>query len=847
MNIKKISNKGFTLVELLAVIFITGLVLSIGTYFIVTQVKKAKEEALKVSIQSIYKSADTYSKEFLSDTDWVKNEEDQSKEYACINVWWMINKGLQQKKDFGDNPNSMKEEYKIYNNAVVIITRNTGTKAIISRRIADSEEKTTCNNLLEANLDIIEKTTNSIKVKGNCTVKEITPDDIHYKYEITDNNENKTVSKVSNIKDSTYTFSNLKDGTPYNINLTCISNKYGDASTKKTERTEKLETPNITSQSNNVTVDFQNKEIIDSLTKTVTVDASNIIYTSNLTQSSLQKNTEFTINKGTAEFNISKSSSNNVTFTAKVSDGTNDERAIKTIPKINETVSAPTIKASDNKSSGEWHNKNFNLIITNNDTNATATIKYGTNENNLNNDYTDPVSVTTETKNTTYYARACIGNTCSSVVKYEAKLDKTRPNITFSMFKDNSKINNYSEDSASSSITWNNFNPTLKFAVTDNLSGVNKKAKVATAGNGSSETPNIANISFKEITLDTNYNYTISSVPSGFRLYSVKATDKAGNETTKNIYFKVDTEPPTVEFSFLNGNTKVTADGIYKITNGYIEEPTSWINYKPTLRFVITDSLSGYNYKVTYGYNYPGAATLDKDLKYNDIKNINLNSSAVLKEETISIDSNVYNRPIDSDGSRLFYVKLQDNAGNMQVWAVTFKIDTQYPVVSLSKIDNNNYTFECSTISGVNQIIANNNVVKVTENNKNTITYSGNNYEEPLYVKCISNTNMVKTNTYLFDKIDNCPNGYTKSGDKCQRAVNRRWDCVRQGVSEHVFRYSWTNPSPDHCGPSGYLFETIPANLTQKIYRCDNKNRENCINYWCEEKNNNCIEEEVIK
>lgn len=834
MNIKKISNKGFTLVELLAVIFITGLVLSIGTYFVVTQVKKAKEEALKVSIQSIYKSADTYSKEFLNDTDWV--EEDQNKEYACINVWWMINKGLQQKKDFSDNSNSMKEEYKIYNNAVVIITRNTGTKAIISRRIADSGEETTCNNLLEASLSAVESTTNSIKVKGNCTVKGITPEDIEYKYEIKGNNENKT---VSNIKDSTYTFSELKDGINYNIKLTCVSNKYGDRSAESTKNTAELETPTINLQDNTVNivaVDFKNEKIIDSLEKTVTVNASNITYG----PSTLSKNEAFNIKEKEPKFDISKSSSNNVTFIAKVYDGKNDKTAEQEIQKINETVYAPIITASDGKSSGKWHNKNFNLIITNNDTNAT--IKYGTNENNLNNDYTDPVSVTTETKNTTYYARACIGNTCSSVVKYEVKLDKTRPNITFSMFKDNSKINNYNEDSASSSITWNNFNPTLKFAVTDNLSGVNKKAKVATAGNGSSETPNIANISFKEITLDTNYNYTISSVSSGFRLYSVKATDKAGNETTKNIYFKVDTEPPSVEFSFLNGNTKVTADGIYKITNGYIEEPTSWINYKPTLRFVITDSLSGYNYKVTYGYNYPGATTLDKDLKYNNIENINLNSSAVLKEETISIDSNIYNRPIDSDGSRLFYVKLQDNAGNMKVWAVTFKIDTQYPVVSLSKIDNNNYTFECSTISGVNQIIANNNVVKVTENNKNTITYSGNNYEEPLYVKCISNTNIVKTNTYLFDKIDNCPNGYTKSGDKCQRAVNRIWNCVRYGVSGHVVRYSWTNPSPANCGPNGYLYETIPANLTQKIYRCDNKNRENCINYWCEEKNDNCIE-----
>lgn len=834
MNIKKISNKGFTLVELLAVIFITGLVLSIGTYFIVTQVKKAKEEALKVSIQSIYKSADTYSKEFLNDTDWV--EEDQNKEYACINVWWMINKGLQQKKDFSDNSNSMKEEYKIYNNAVVIITRNTGTKAIISRRIAAPEEETTCNNLLKAKLEVIGSTTNSIKVKGNCTVKEITPEDIEYKYEINGNNENKT---VSNIKDSTYTFSELKDGINYNIKLTCVSNKYGDRSADSTAKTAELETPTINLQDNTVNivaVDFNNKKIINSLKKTVTVNASNITYG----PSTLSKNEAFNITDKEPKFDISNSSLDKVIFTATVSDGKNYKTAEQEIPKINETVSAPSIKASDGKSSGEWHNKNFNLIITNNDTNAT--IKYGTNENNLNNDYTDPVSVTTETKNTTYYARACIGNTCSSVVKYEVKLDKTRPNITFSMFKDNSKINNYSEDSASSSITWNNFNPTLKFAVTDNLSGVNKKAEVATAGNGSSETPNIANISFKEITLDTNYNYTISSVSSGFRLYSVKATDKAGNETTKNIYFKVDTEPPTVEFSFLNGNTKVTADGIYKITNGYIEEPTSWINYKPTLRFVITDSLSGYNYKVTYGYNYPGATTLDEDLKYKDIKNINLNSSAVLKEETISIDSNIYNRPIDSDGSRLFYVKLQDNAGNMKVWAVTFKIDTQYPVVSLSKIDNNNYTFECSTISGVNQIIANNNVVKVTENNKNTITYSGNNYEEPLYVKCISNTNIVKTNTYLFDKIDNCPNGYTKSGDKCQRAVNRIWNCVRYGVSGHVVRYSWTNPSPANCGPNGYLFETIPANLTQKIYRCDNKNRENCINYWCEQKNDNCIE-----
>lgn len=836
MNIKKISNKGFTLVELLAVIFITGLVLSIGTYFVVTQVKKAKEEALKVSIQSIYKSADTYSKEFLNDTDWV--EEDQNKEYACINVWWMINKGLQQKKDFSDNSNSMKEEYKIYNNAVVIITRNTGTKAIISRRIADSGEETTCNNLLEASLSAVESTTNSIKVKGNCTVKGITPEDIEYKYEIKGNNENKT---VSNIKDSTYTFSELKDGINYNIKLTCVSNKYGDRSAESTKNTAELETPTINLQDNTVNivaVDFKNEKIIDSLEKTVTVNASNITYG----PSTLSKNEAFNIKEKEPKFDISKSSSNNVTFIAKVYDGKNDKTAEQEIPKINETVSAPIITASDDKSSGKWHNKNFNLIITNNDTNATATIKYGTNENNLNNDYTDPVSVTTETKNTTYYARACIGNNCSSVVKYEVKLDKTRPNITFSMFKDNSKINNYNEDSASSSITWNNFNPTLKFAVTDNLSGVNKKAKVATAGNGSSETPNIANISFKEITLDTNYNYTISSVSSGFRLYSVKATDKAGNETTKNIYFKVDTEPPSVEFSFLNGNTKVTADGIYKITNGYIEEPTSWINYKPTLRFVITDSLSGYNYKVTYGYNYPGATTLDEDLKYKDIKNINLNSSAVLKEETISIDSNIYNRPIDSDGSRLFYVKLQDNAGNMKVWAVTFKIDTQYPVVSLSKIDNNNYTFECSTISGVNQIIANNNVVKVTENNKNTITYSGNNYEEPLYVKCISNTNIVKTNTYLFDKIDDCPNGYAKSGDKCQRAVNRIWNCVRYGVSGSVVRYSWTNPSPANCGPNGYLYETIPANLTQKIYRCDNKNRENCINYWCEEKNDNCIE-----
>lgn len=832
MNIKKISNKGFTLVELLAVIFITGLVLSIGTYFVVTQVKKAKEEALKVSIQSIYKSADTYSKEFLNDTDWV--EEDQNKEYACINVWWMINKGLQQKKDFSDNSNSMKEEYKIYNNAVVIITRNTGTKAIISRRIADSGEETTCNNLLEASLSAVESTTNSIKVKGNCTVKGITPEDIEYKYEIKGNNENKT---VSNIKDSTYTFSGLKAGINYNIKLTCVSNKYGDRSAESTKNTAELETPNITWQGNNVTVNFKNENIIDSLKKTVTVNASGIKYG----PSTSSKNKVFDIKEQKPEFDISKSSLDKVIFTATVSDGKNDKTAEQEIPKINETVSAPSIKASDGKSSGEWHNKNFNLIITNNDTNAT--IKYGTNENNLNYIYKDPISVTTETKSTTYYAQACIGTTCnSSVVKYEVKLDKTRPNITFSMFKDNSKINNYNEDSASSSITWNNFNPTLKFAVTDNLSGVNKKAKVATAGNGSAETPNIANISFKEITLDTNYNYTISSVSSGFRLYSVKATDKAGNETTKNIYFKVDTEPPTVEFSFLNGNTKVTADGIYKITNGYIEEPTSWINYKPTLRFVITDSLSGYNYKVTYGYNYPGATTLDKDLKYNNIENINLNSSAVLKEETISIDSNIYNRPIDSDGSRLFYVKLQDNAGNMKVWAVTFKIDTQYPVVSLSKIDNNNYTFECSTISGVNQIIANNNVVKVTENNKNTITYSGNNYEEPLYVKCISNTNIVKTNTYLFDKIDNCPNGYTKSGDKCQRAVNRIWNCVRYGVSGHVVRYSWTNPSPANCGPNGYLYETIPANLTQKIYRCDNKNRENCINYWCEEKNDNCIE-----
>lgn len=92
----KLNNKGFTLVELLAVIVIVGLVLVTSTYVVTNAINNSKETGNKLNEKNIFEAARIYTIECSSDTidcdsKWIEKEEI---EYFCVSIDELKNKGL---------------------------------------------------------------------------------------------------------------------------------------------------------------------------------------------------------------------------------------------------------------------------------------------------------------------------------------------------------------------------------------------------------------------------------------------------------------------------------------------------------------------------------------------------------------------------------------------------------------------------------------------------------------------------------------------------------------------------------------------------------------------------------
>ena len=95
MNLNK---KGYTLIELLAVILIIGLILVLSTYGIIKSIKSSKGKAETLSEKSIKESAETYATEKNDDSSYWLDITDKENKYFCITIEELMNKGLLDKK-----------------------------------------------------------------------------------------------------------------------------------------------------------------------------------------------------------------------------------------------------------------------------------------------------------------------------------------------------------------------------------------------------------------------------------------------------------------------------------------------------------------------------------------------------------------------------------------------------------------------------------------------------------------------------------------------------------------------------------------------------------------------------
>ena len=94
----KLNRKGYTLIELLAVILIIGLVLGFSTYGIINAFNTSKNKSLTISINSIKEAAETYATEKNDDSSYWLDITDKDNKYFCTTIEELMNKGLLDKK-----------------------------------------------------------------------------------------------------------------------------------------------------------------------------------------------------------------------------------------------------------------------------------------------------------------------------------------------------------------------------------------------------------------------------------------------------------------------------------------------------------------------------------------------------------------------------------------------------------------------------------------------------------------------------------------------------------------------------------------------------------------------------
>ena len=261
----KLNRKGYTLIELLAVILIIGLILGFSTYGIINAFNNSKNKSLTISVNSINEAAETYATEKNDDSSYWLDITDKGNKYFCITIEELMNKGLLDKK-----ANIKSKDFDIH--SYVLVKKNKVTfvnsKAeILIKDKADSDDYKVCmGNIVNEEVKDYPKLDNGTSYT----------DEIHIPFTDANTNPSSTMSdKVcmygdssANIKETgviegnTCKLQGLKQNEKYYLRV-CMKTSRGSYLCSNTEsrNTKVIEKPTYTLSSNTLTIKYNNTNI----------------------------------------------------------------------------------------------------------------------------------------------------------------------------------------------------------------------------------------------------------------------------------------------------------------------------------------------------------------------------------------------------------------------------------------------------------------------------------------------------------------------------------------------------------------------------------------------------------
>ena len=340
----KLNRKGYTLIELLAVILIISLIITLSIFGIIKAINSSKEKAATLSEKSIKEAAETYATEKNDDSSyWLditdKNIADKENKYFCITIEELMNKGLLDKK-----ANIESKDFDIH--SYVLVKKNKVTMVnskaeILTKDKAKSDDYKVCmGNIVNEEVAVYPKLDNGTSYT----------DEIHVKFTDATTNPSSTMSdKVcmygdssANIKETgviegnTCKLQGLKQNEKYYLRV-CMKTSRGSYLCSNTESrsTKVINKPTYTLSSNTLTIKYNNANIKGEAkyyfkstvkgTSNINVKRctlSNNIFTCDGNTTTIEKDTWY--QSSSNQINISYTTTGTVKVTARTVDKSNN-------------------------------------------------------------------------------------------------------------------------------------------------------------------------------------------------------------------------------------------------------------------------------------------------------------------------------------------------------------------------------------------------------------------------------------------------------------------------------------------------------------------------------------------